>query len=184
MTWALVGVAVSVLCGGVLWLWTREGRQGGASREDVAGPVRWTLVLRLAGDDEAFARSILERVGDEDQLVDFMRLVPSATHFYAGEWISSLRCDLAGGVLLRLDASHVAGAVSDLSEVLALVRGLSPDANAELSVAESKPQGQPLRCVDESQRPGHRQCAYCRHSFVLHELECPSCGAAVDEISS
>ena len=181
MTLALVGVAISVLCAVLLWAWTRSAAGVEGTTEKVAVSGRWTFVLRVEGDDEVFARSILERAtSDEERLVDFMRLVPSATHFYGGEWTPSIRCDLPGGLLVRLDASHDTGETNELSQVLALLRTLGDGAKPALSIALSNVQGQPLRAVDESKRPGHRQCAYCHQSFVLHELECPSCGAAVE----
>lgn len=185
MTLALVSVAVSLVCAGLLWTWTRStsGPAGASEETPNRVPGRWTFALRVEGEDAVFARSILERgASEEDRLVDFMRLVPSATHFYGGEWTPSLRCDLPSGVLVRVDASHETGATEDLAQVLTLLRGLGVGANPKLSLVESNPEGQPLRAVDEAQRPGHRQCTYCQHSFVLHELTCPSCGAAVESL--
>ena len=83
-----------------------------------------------------------------------------------------------------MDATHPTGAAKDLGEVLAILRGLGVAASPELSFVESDAEGAPLRAVDEASRPGHRQCAYCHHSFVLHELECPNCGAAVENAAS
>lgn len=183
MSMGLIGAVVSVLCGGLLWAWTRRTNNEPAPSV-VTAPVRWTVALRVEGEDGPFARLILDQAtSDEDPLIDFMRLVPSATHFYAGEWTSQVRCDLSGGTIVRIDASHPAGAIKDLGEVLAFLRALKAGANVKLSIATSNPEGAPLHAAQETKRPGHRQCRYCRHSFVIHDLECPSCGGAVEDAS-
>jgi hypothetical protein len=180
MSAGLIGVVLSALCAGLLWAWTRSAKEEPEASGPLSTPGRWTLVIRVEGDDAIFAHSALERgAGGETGIVDFMRLVPSATHFYAGEWTPEVRCDLSGGVLIRVDVSRAAGVAENLGDVLAILRALPAESTANMKLTLSDPKGQALTAADDATRPGHRQCRYCRHSFEISELECPSCGAAV-----
>lgn len=181
----MIGVAVGVgvvLLLGLFFVFRRGGSASEAPPDSSAG---WTLALRVEGsEDEEFARDVVARLGGDcrsrmaEVALEMLRLAPGATHFYAGT-ARALRCDLPGGAIVKLELVAPRPAIDDLRDVMACLRTLDAPRSASLALTQSWVDGQPLVAVDDDDRPGHRRCAFCRHSFVLSEFECPSCGAPV-----
>lgn len=187
---AAAGVALAVA---VVVAFTASARGGPGADAPLPPPPpsaareRRTVALRLEGEsDLSFARQLIERHGGRcegqvgDVAVDLMRLAPTATHFYLGPVIASVRTNLPGGMVIKFDVEPMAGDGDGLAGVIAALRGLSSPRFAHLAVVAPAPSGTALEAVDDDERPGHRRCLHCRHAFVVSEFECPNCGGRVE----
>lgn len=164
--------------------------------------------LRFEGsDDESYVADLIARHGGSAQnaeairemALDLVRAAPTATHVHAGPAMDApagpgvARCGLPGGIIagFRVVSTRALGTVSDdtdLKAVVAELRAISSFTGSDVRSAELvkatpdvEASAPPLVAVRAETRPGHQQCAYCRHSFPAHETRCPGCGARVGQ---
>ena len=164
--------------------------------------------LRFEGaDDESYVADLIGRHGGattsaeaiREMALDLVRAAPTATHVHAGPASdapggpSIARSGLPGGIVagFRVVSTRALGTVADDADLGAIVQELRAIAGftgrdvqrAELvrAAADVDAKAPPLVAVRVETRPGHQQCAYCRHSFPAHETRCPGCGARVGQ---
>lgn len=164
--------------------------------------------LRFEGsDDESYVGDLIARHGGattsaeaiREMALDLVRAAPTATHVHVGPASeapggpSVARSGLPGGIIagFRVVSTRALGTVADDADLAAIVKELRAVAGftgrdvqrAELvrANADVEANAPPLVAVRVETRPGHQQCAYCRHSFPAHDTRCPGCGARVGQ---
>ncbi len=164
--------------------------------------------LRFEGaDDESYVGDLIARHGGattraeaiREMALDLVRAAPTATHVHVGPASdapagpSVARSGLPGGIIagFRVVSTRALGTVADDADLGAIVKELRAVASftggdvqrAELvrASADVEATAPALVAVRVETRPGHQQCAYCRHSFPAHDTRCPGCGARVGQ---